>query len=125
MDKREGVSGSNRALFVHDIDTATCAFCPYGTEFVVGDRIEIYDEKTVFGRKARVRLVEVKAVKMFRSTGRQITLDLLMISDDESRKIAEDSDLTVDILRDHRAGTQNFDHKRPPVVVYFVARDEE
>ena len=110
----------NDRLFVHDIDTATCAFCPYGTEFAVGQRIVIYDEKTVFARQTRERPVEIKAVKMFRSTGRQITLDLHMISDDECRKIAEDSDLTVAILLDHRAADQNFDHKRPPVVIFFV-----
>ena len=107
-------------LFVHDIDTAVCAFCPYGTTFTAGDRILIYDEKTVFGRRARERPVEVKAVKLFRSTGRQITLDLVMVSDEECRKIAEDSDLTVEILLAHRAGAQNFDPKRAPVVVYFV-----
>ena len=114
----------NDRLFVHDIDTATCAFCPYGSDFSAGQRIVVYDEKTVFGRQTRERIVEVKAVKIFRSTGRQITLDLLMISDDECRKIAEDSDLTVEILLDHRAGAQNFDHKRPPVVVYFVPCEE-
>lgn len=108
-------------LFVNDIDSAACAFCPYGTEFAPGDRILIYDEKTVFGRQTRERLVEVTAVKLFRSTGRQITLDLMMIPDTESEKIASDSDLTVDILLAHRAGAQNFDPKRPPVVVYFAA----
>jgi len=110
----------NDRLFVHDIDTAVCAFCPYGSDFVAGQRILIYDEKTVFRRQTRERLVEVKGVKIFRSTGRQITLDLLMISDAECQKIAEDSDLTVEILLDHRAGAQNFDSKRPPVVVYFT-----
>ena len=108
-------------LFVHDVDTATCAFCPYGTEFASGDRILIYDEKTVFARRTRERLVQVQAVKVFRTTGRQITLDLLMISEDEARKIAEDSELTVDILMDHRAGGDGFDATRPPVVVYFEA----
>lgn len=107
-------------LFVNDIDSARCAFCPYGTEFAPGDRILIYDEKTVFGRQTREREVEITSVKLFRSTGRQITLDLMMISDTESEKIAADSDLTVDILLNHRAGGGNFDAKRPPVVVYFV-----
>jgi len=107
-------------LFVSDIDSATCAFCPYGTEFAPGDSILIYDEKTVFRRQTREREVEVKAVKLFRSTGRQLTLDLMMISDTEAAKIAEDSDLTVDILLNHRAGVGNFDAKRPPVVVYFA-----
>ena len=108
------------SLFVHDVDTATCAFCPYGTEFVAGDRILIYDERTVFARKTRERLVEVQVVKAFRTTGRQITLDLLMISEQEARKIAEDSELTVDILMDHRAGGDKFDAARPPVVIYFT-----
>ena len=122
MDLKKPPAGDSKGtLFVHDIDTATCAFCPYGTEYVVGDRIHIYDEKTVFGRKPRERLVEVKSVKIFRSTARQITLDLNMISEAECRKIAEDSDLTVEILMAHRAGAQNFDPKRPPVVVYFAA----
>lgn len=110
-------------LFVNNVDNAKCAFCPYGTEFAPGDRILIYDEKTVFGRQTRERLVEVKAVKLFRSTGRQITLDLMMISDAESEKIAEDSDLTVDILLNHRAGGGNFDPQRPPVVVYFASAE--
>jgi len=107
-------------LFVNDVETATCAFCPYGTAFTAGDRILIYDEKTVFGRQVRERPAQVTAVKLFRSTGRQITLDLVMVSDNECRKIAEDSDLTVGILMDHRAGAKNFDPKRPPVVVYFA-----
>lgn len=124
MEKKEtGLSAPKDTLFVHDIDTATCAFCPYGTEYAAGDRIHIHDEKTVFGRQTRERLVEVKAVKIFRSTGRQITLDLNMISEDECKKIAHDSDLTVEILLDHRAGNHNFDPKRPPVVVYFVPAD--
>ena len=107
-------------LFVHDIDSAVCAFCPYGSEFARGDRILIYDEKTVFGRQTRERPVTVTAVKLFRSTGRQITLDLMMISDAEAERIAEDSDLTVDILLAHRAGVGNFDPQRPPVVVCFA-----
>ena len=109
------------SLFVHDIDTATCAFCPMGTEFAKGDRVNIYDEKTVFGRQTREKLVEITAIKMFRSTGRQITLDLMMISETESEKIAEDSDLSVEILLNHKAGTGNFDPNKPPVVVYFTA----
>jgi hypothetical protein len=110
-------------LFVCDIDSATCAFCAYGTEFTAGDRILIYDEKTVFGRQTREKLAQVTAVKMFRSTGRQITLDLLIASDAECQKIADDSDLTVDILKDCRAGAHNFDANRPPVVVYFTPVD--
>lgn len=108
-------------LFVHDVDIATCAFCPYGTDFAQGDIIHIYDEKTAFGRQPRERRVQITAVKLFRSTGRQITLNLNMISDKESQRIAGDSDLTVDALLDHRSGHQNFDPKRPPVVVYFAS----
>ena len=122
MDRTEAPDGSG-TLFVHDIDTATCAFCPYGTLFEVGDLISIRDERTVFGRQARERRVEVKAVKLFRSTGRQITLDLNMIPDSECTRIAEDSELSVETLLNHRAGTGNFDPKRPPVVVYFVQFD--
>ena len=114
-------STAKGSLFVCDIDTAKCAFCPYGSDFVPGDRIMIYDEKTVFARKTRERIVQVEAVKVFRSTGRQITLDLLMISEAEAHKIAEDSELTVEILMDHRAGGDKFDAARPPVVVYFTA----
>ena len=120
---RTSASDDSGTLFVHDIDTATCAFCPYGTVFEVGDLISIRDERTVFGRQARERRVEVRAVKLFRSTGRQITLDLNMIPDSESRRIAEDSELSVEALLDHRAGNHTFDSKRPPVVVYFMPCD--
>lgn len=120
IDIRKTRASAKGSLFVHDIETARCAFCPYGSDFAPGDRIMIYDEKTVFGRKTRERIVEVEAVKVFRSTGRQITLDLLMITEAEAAKIAEDSELTVDILMDHRASGDKFDPTRPPVVVYFV-----
>ncbi len=108
-------------LFVSDIDTATCAFCPVGTEFAAGDHILIYDEKTVFARQTREKPVQVTSVKLFRSTGRQITLDLMMAPEPEVQKIADDSDLTVEILLNHRAGAHNFDPNRPPVVVYFAS----
>ena len=116
---KTNASDAKGTLFVCDIDTATCAFCPVGTEFAKGDKIHIQDEKTVFGRQTREKLVEITAVKIFRSTGRQITLDLLMITEAECRKIAEDSDLTVDILMQHKVGAERYDPTRPPVVIFF------
>ena len=74
---------------VRDIGTARCLFCPYGAGVEPGDRLYVYDEKTVFGRQQRERLVEIKAVKQFRSTGRVITLDLAMISPEEAAHIAQ------------------------------------
>lgn len=111
--------------YVRDIATATCVFCPYGADVQSGDRLYVYDEKTVYGRQQRERLVEVKAVKLFRSTGRVITLDLNMISAEEAQRIAEDSEMTVESLLDHRAGNSTFDDKRPPVVVYFEPCSED
>lgn len=111
--------------YVRDIATATCVFCPYGADVQAGDRLYVYDEKTVYGRQQRERLVEVKAVKLFRSTGRVITLDLNMISAEEAQRIAEDSEMTVESLLDHRAGNSTFDEKRPPVVVYFEPCSED
>jgi len=105
--------------YVHDISTAGCVFCPYGADVEVGDRLYVYDEKTVFDRQQRERLVEITAVKVFRSTGRVITLDLNMISPEEAQRIADDSEMTLESLLDHRAGNSTFDGKRPPVVVYF------
>ena len=111
--------------YVNDISTASCVFCPYGAEVEVGDRLYVYDEKTVFDRQQRERLVEIKAVKLFRSTGRVITLDLNMISPEEAQRIAEDSEMTLESLLDHRAGNSTFDEKRPPVVVYFEPCSED
>lgn len=111
--------------YVRDITTATCVFCPYGADVQAGDRLYVYDEKTVYGRQQRERLVEVKAVKLFRSTGRVITLDLNMISAEEAQRIAVDSEMTVESLLDHRAGNSTFDEKRPPVVVYFEPCSED
>ncbi len=105
--------------YVHDISTAGCVFCPYGADVQVGDRLYVYDEKTVYDRQQRERLVEITAVKLFRSTGRVITLDLNMISAEEAQRIATDSEMTLESLLDHRAGNSTFDAKRPPVVVYF------
>jgi len=121
MEKRNAdASDAKGTLFVSDIDSATCAFCPVGTEFAKGDRILIHDEKTVFGRQIREKLVEITAVKVFRSTGRQLTVDLMMISDAEAQKIADDSDLTVEVLLNHRVGAGNYDASNPPVVIYFT-----
>ena len=110
---------------VHDIGTATCLFCPYGAGVEPGDRLYMYDEKTVFGRQQRERLVEVKAVKQFRSTGRVITLDLVMLSPEDLDRIAADSELGVEALLAHRPGTATYDEKRPPEVVYFEPCDED
>jgi len=111
--------------FVRDIATATCVFCPYGADAQPGDRLYVYDEKTVYGRQQRERLVEVTAVKRFRSTGRVITLDLNMIGADEIAHIAEDSETTVEALLDHAPGHPTFDAKHPPVVVYFEPVSED
>jgi len=117
---KPNASNAKGTLFVCDIDTATCAFCPVGTEFAKGDRVHIQDEKTVFGRQTREKLVEITAVKVFRSTGRQITLDLMMISEAECQKIADDSDLTVEILMNHKMGEGRYDPAKPPVVIFFT-----
>jgi hypothetical protein len=111
--------------YVHDIATSTCLFCPYGAEVQAGDHIYVYDEKTVFGRQQRERLVEITAVKQFRSTGRVITLDLNMISQDEAAHIAEDSETSVEALLEHRPGAATYNAKQPPVVVYFEPCDED
>lgn len=111
--------------YVSDITKATCVFCPYGADVQAGDRLYVYDEKTVFDRQQRERLVEITAVKVFRSTGRVITLDLHMISPEESARIAEQSEMTLESLLDHRVGNSTFDEKRPPVVVYFTPCSED
>ncbi len=111
--------------YVHDIGTASCVFCPYGADVTEGDRLYIYDEKTVFGRQQRERLVEVTAVKAFRSTGRVITLDLNLVSMDEVAHIAEDSETSLAALLEHRPGNSTYDAKHPPVVVYFQPCDED
>ena len=118
---KPNASNAKGTLFVCDIDTATCAFCPVGTEFVKGDRVLIQDEKTVFGRQTREKLVEITAVKVFRSTSRLITLDLMTISEAECQKIADDSDLTGEILLNHKMGAGNYDPNKPPVVIFFTA----
>ena len=112
--------------YVNDIATATCVFCPYGADVQAGDRLYVYDEKTVLDRQQRERLVEITAVKIFRSTGRVITLDLNMIGADEMQHIAEDSETSVEALLEHYPGHPTFDPKHPPVVVYFEpVRDDD
>jgi len=110
---------------VHDIGTADCLFCPYGAGVEAGDRLYMYDEKTVYGRQQRERLVEVKAVKQFRSTGRVITLDLNMISQEEAEHIAEDSETSVEAMLEHHPGHPTYDPKHPPEVVYFEPCDQD
>ena len=105
--------------FVHDVSTATCVFCPYGADVQAGDRVLAFDERTSFGRRQRERLVEVTAVKRFRSTGRFITLEATIAKEDEIAGIAEDSEVTVEMLFDHRVGNATYIEERPPVVVYF------
>ena len=111
--------------FVQDVSTATCLFCPYGAEVKTGDRLYAFDEKTAFGRRRRERLVEVTAVKNFRSNGRVITLDLKIASAAELAKIALDSEMPVEAILSHRANSDTFDPLRPPVVVYFEPCDED
>ena len=116
-----GVVESRDALFVSDVNTASCVFCPYGADLEPGDRVRIYDERPGIAGEPHERVAEVTAVKIFRSTGRRVTLDLVMISDGEAHKIANDSDTSVQALLEHRAGTQRFDRRHPPVVVYFAS----
>lgn len=111
--------------YVRDVDTATCVFCPFGAEVEPGDRLHIYDEKTVFGRQQRERLVEITAVKIFRSNGRVITLDLTMITPQEIMHIAHDSEQSVEALLEHHTGASTYDGKHPPVVVYFQPCNED
>ena len=110
--------------YVHDIDTAKCLFCPYGSNLKTGDRVEIHDEKTVFGRVQRHRLVEITAVREFRTNGRVITLGSDMASPDDMKQIANDSDVSIELLLTHRKGTSTYDSGRPPVVVYFEPRPD-
>lgn len=111
--------------YVHDIDTAKCLFCPYGSNLKAGDRVEIHDEKTVFGRVQRHRMVEITAVKEFRTNGRVITLGSGMASPADVQQIANDSDVAVELLLTHRKGTATYDSGNPPVVVYFQPVDGE
>lgn len=111
--------------YVRDVSTASRLFCPYGAEVKVGDRVYVYDEKTVHDRRQRERRVQVTAVKLFRSTGRAVTLDLEKITQTELARIATDSELGMEALLAHHAGASTYDAKRPPVVVYFKPCDED
>lgn len=105
--------------FVHDVRAARCVFCPYGTKVKAGDRVLAWDDRTAFDHTPRERLVEVTDVKTFRSNGRVVTLDMGVTDDAELARIAEDSEVSVDALFNHRAGQPTYDAERPPVVVYF------
>lgn len=110
---------------VVDVLTATCVFCPYGADVKVGDRAYAFDEKTNLNRQQRDRLVEVTAVKSFRSTGRLITLDLIIAKESELMKIAVDSEVPLETLYDHRNGNATYLEDRSPVVVYFKPANED
>jgi hypothetical protein len=111
--------------YVQDVYTAKCVFCPYGADVKVGDRLYAFDEKTSLARKQRERLVEVTAVKTFRSTGRLATLDLKIATPQELEQIAEDSEMPMESLLGHHAGAATYDASRPPVVVYFEPCDDQ
>jgi hypothetical protein len=105
--------------YVRNVNSATCLFCPYGTDLKVGDRVIAWDEKTVFGREQRERQVEITAVKIFRTNGRVITLDFVVASEDEVARIAADSEIAPHMLLTHRIGKSTYDTKNPPMVLYF------
>jgi len=110
---------------VRDVTTASCVFCPYGADVNPGDRVYAFDEKTLFGRRQRDRLVEVTAVKSFRSTGRLITLALKITRESELLRIAEDSEIPMETLYEHRSGNETYIEGRQPVVVYFKPCNED
>ena len=110
---------------VRDVMTATCVFCPYGADVSTGDQVHAFDEKTLFGRRQRDRLVQVVAVKSFRSTGRLVTLDLKIARESDLLRIAEDSEIPVETLYEHRSGNPTYIEGRQPVVVYFRLVDED
>lgn len=105
--------------YVRNVNSAQCLFCPYGTDVKVGDRVIAWDEKTVFDRTPRERVVEITAIKAFRTNGRVITLDMVVASDEEVARIAEDSEISSRALLTHRSGTSTYDTQKTPVVVYF------
>ncbi|MGH8402464.1 MAG: hypothetical protein ACRESO_03530 [Gammaproteobacteria bacterium] len=105
--------------YVRNVNSAQCLFCPYGTDLKEGDRVIAWDEKTVFDREQRERLVEITAIKAFRTNGRVVTLDFVVASDEDLARIAEDSEIAPQALLTHRLGKSTFDTKKPPVVVYF------
>lgn len=110
---------------VHDVMTASCVFCPYGADLNPGDRVYAFDERTSFGRRQRDRLVQVTAVKSFRSTGRLITLDLKIMRESDLMRIAEDSEVPLETLFEHRSGNDTYIEGRLPVVVYFKPCNED
>lgn len=110
---------------VKDVLTATCVFCPYGADVKAGELVYAFDEKTNLGRQQRDRLVEVVSVKSFRSTGRLITIDLKITRESELMRIAEDSEIPLETLYEHRSGNATYIEERPPVVVYFKPRKED
>jgi len=105
--------------YVRNVNSAQCLFCPYGADVKVGDRVIAWDEKTVFDRTPRERVVEITAVKSFRTNGRVITLDMVVASDEEVKRIAEDSEISAHALLTHRSGKSTYDTQNTPVVVYF------
>jgi hypothetical protein len=111
--------------YVRDVSTSSRLFCPYGADVKAGDRVYVYDEKTAHDRRQRERRVEVTAVKVFRSNGRVVTLDLEKITLTELARIATESELSMEALLEHHAGASTYDPKRPPVVVYFKPCDED
>lgn len=110
---------------VQDVYTACCLFCPYGTDLEVGERVYAFDEQTVLGGRSREMLVEVTAIKVFRSNGRVVTLDLKIANPEELQRIAQDSEVPVTALINHRMGTETYDSKHPPVVIYFKPAAED
>ena len=110
---------------VKDVLTSTCVFCPYGADVKAGDRAYAFDEKTNLGRQQRDRLVEVTAVKSFRSTGRLITLDLKIARESELMLIAEDSEIPMETLYDHRTGNATYIDERPGVVYFKPCKEDD
>lgn len=111
--------------YVRNVNSAQCLFCPYGTDVKVGDRVIAWDEKTVFDRTPRERVVEITAVKAFRTNGRVVTLDFVVASDEEVARIAEDSEISPRALLTHRSGTSTYDTQNTPVVVYFRSYEQK
>ena len=110
---------------VVDVLTATCVFCPYGADVQPGDRVYAFDERTAFGRQQRERLVQVTAVKPFRSTGRLVTIDLKIARERDLLRIAVDSEIPLETLYEHHSGNPTYIDERPPVVVYFEPCKED
>ena len=93
---------------VVDVMTATCVFCPYGADVKPGDRVHAFDEKTSFDRRQRERLVEVVAVRSFRSTGRLISIDLKIARESDLLRIAVDSEVPMETLYEHHSGSPTY-----------------